>query len=181
VWPGSDPADYRDRISGSLKALRIVQLEWNWPSAPLCGLRRRGVAASLAGDCRIQHLNSTFVRCDVCRLSFPASFFDAVICLSSLEHVGLGVYGDTWHEPGDLAAVRELCRVLKSGGTLILSTPYDRRGEGWQCVYDSAGIVEPFSGLSIEKPIPREVWRYLAEGGQGAACEMSTRLKKRLA
>jgi SAM-dependent methyltransferase len=107
----------------------------------------------------VRHPNFAFVRCDVCQLSFPASFFDTVICLSTLEHVGLGFYGDTRHERGDLAAIRELSRVLKPGGKLILTTPYGRRGEGWQRVYDSAGIAELLAGLRIEKA------RYCVQAG----------------
>jgi SAM-dependent methyltransferase len=99
----------------------------------------------------VQHPNFTFVRGDVCRLDFEDSFFDAVVCLSTLEHVGLGFYGDHQHERGDLLAIRELRRVLKPGGKLVLTTPFGRRGEGWQRVYDAAGIAELLSGFKTER------------------------------
>ena len=45
-------------------------------------------------------------------LPFPASEFDAVLCLETVEHVS---------QPARL--VTELARVAKPGGTLVLSTP----------------------------------------------------------
>jgi ubiquinone/menaquinone biosynthesis C-methylase UbiE len=44
--------------------------------------------------------------------SFPDTCFDAVVCLELIEHV-----------QDHLAVIREIHRLLKPGGTLILSTP----------------------------------------------------------
>ena len=46
------------------------------------------------------------------RIEFPDEFFDAVICMGVLERVD-----------DDGAALREMVRVLKRGGTLIVSLP----------------------------------------------------------
>ena len=46
------------------------------------------------------------------RLPFPDGLFDTVICTETLEHV-----------PDDGAVVRELLRVLRRGGTLVISVP----------------------------------------------------------
>lgn len=49
-------------------------------------------------------------------LSFPDAMFDLVITQDVMEHVA---------EP--VPALNEFCRVLKPGGTLILSVPFDER------------------------------------------------------
>lgn len=59
------------------------------------------------------------------------SYYDAVICISTLEHVGCNnvVYtkhaSDDQYQPGDFAiAVKEMARVLKPGGSLYLTVPF---------------------------------------------------------
>lgn len=49
---------------------------------------------------------------DACALPFPDGTFDRVIASEVLEHV-----------PDDQAALRELCRVLRPGGTLAATVP----------------------------------------------------------
>lgn len=49
--------------------------------------------------------------------------FDAVISVSSIEHDGLGRYGDKLDPNGDLRAMADLKRLLKPGGILFLSVP----------------------------------------------------------
>jgi SAM-dependent methyltransferase len=49
---------------------------------------------------------------DACRLPFPDGTFDRVIASEVLEHV-----------PDDAAALSELCRVLRPGGTLAATVP----------------------------------------------------------
>jgi 2-polyprenyl-6-hydroxyphenyl methylase/3-demethylubiquinone-9 3-methyltransferase len=51
------------------------------------------------------------VRADVSRLPFPDEVFDVVVAGEILEHV---------HDLG--AVIREACRVLRTGGTLVLDT-----------------------------------------------------------
>ena len=45
--------------------------------------------------------------------------FDAVLSFSSVEHDGLGRYGDPLHPEGDLAAVTEIRSFLTPGGLLL--------------------------------------------------------------
>jgi SAM-dependent methyltransferase len=51
---------------------------------------------------------------DITEIPVPSASFDAVMCIEVLEHV-----------PDPTAAVRELVRVLRPGGTLILTAPFN--------------------------------------------------------
>lgn len=77
---------------------------------------------------------------------FSDNYFDWVVCLSTIEHVGLDntmLYTqDEAKRENDhdayLAAVKEFRRVLKPGGTLFLSMPYGRhRNHGWFQIFNA--------------------------------------------
>jgi SAM-dependent methyltransferase len=59
---------------------------------------------------------------DAKALDIADGAFDAVTTLGSVEHFGLGRYGDDLDLDGDRKAVREMTRVLRPGGFLILTT-----------------------------------------------------------
>lgn len=54
--------------------------------------------------------------------------FDCIFSYSSIEHDGLGRYGDPIHPLGDLAAVGEFAALLRPGGTLFLGLPVGKHG-----------------------------------------------------
>lgn len=83
------------------------------------------------------------VRGDVRDLPFPAAQFDLAFCISTLEHIGennRSYYQSQEEAAGDdVVALRELRRVLRPGGRLIVSVPFGLRQElGWQKQYDLA-------------------------------------------
>ncbi|MDP2848342.1 MAG: DUF268 domain-containing protein [Humidesulfovibrio sp.] len=49
--------------------------------------------------------------------------FDACLSISSMEHDGLGAYGDPINPNGDLETMQRTLKVLKPGGLLYLSVP----------------------------------------------------------
>jgi 2-polyprenyl-3-methyl-5-hydroxy-6-metoxy-1,4-benzoquinol methylase len=49
--------------------------------------------------------------------------FDLVYSISTIEHVGLGAYGDPFAPNGDALAVRHLWEKVRPGGRLFLSVP----------------------------------------------------------
>lgn len=66
---------------------------------------------------------------DLRALPFLSEWFDEVVCLSTLEHVGMdnrnyGATAETLASDDFLRAVAELVRVLKVGGALYISVPY---------------------------------------------------------
>ena len=55
----------------------------------------------------------------------PSNIFDAIIIISTIEHIGLKVYKQKVESTdGDIIALNEMKRILKPNGFLILTTPY---------------------------------------------------------
>jgi SAM-dependent methyltransferase len=76
-----------------------------------------GVAATFAamveaGELTEGSLHANVVQGDALHLPFPDGAFDRVICSEVLEHI-----------PDDLAAMAELTRVLRPGGTMAITVP----------------------------------------------------------
>jgi SAM-dependent methyltransferase len=49
--------------------------------------------------------------------------FDLITCLSTIEHIGLGRYGDPIDPWGDVKMAANLARLLRPGGVMLLSFP----------------------------------------------------------
>jgi SAM-dependent methyltransferase len=116
----------------------------------------------------------SYVYGDLRRSVFGDGVFDAVICISTIEHVGMdnSLYaGDaSAARPGDewefLEAVKELKRVLKPGSTVYITFPFGRHERhGWFQQLDAHRtdrLVETFApARSVET-----VFRYLPDGWQ---------------
>ncbi len=83
---------------------------------------------------------------DLRHSSFKGEFFDAIVCLSTLEHIGMDntfLYTDNESKKENnrwafLEAVVEFKRLLKKGGTLYVTVPYGRyKNHGWFQVFDA--------------------------------------------
>ncbi|MDQ4145080.1 MAG: methyltransferase domain-containing protein [Actinomycetota bacterium] len=78
--------------------------------------------------------------------------FDAVMCVSTIEHIGLAAY----EQPGedgraDLAAMRRIRELTKPGGLLVLTVPYGPAKVDEQSRrYDAAGLEELLGGWLVE-------------------------------
>jgi SAM-dependent methyltransferase len=85
---------------------------------------------------------------DLRHLPYRDEWFSTVVCLSTIEHVGLDntVYGAGAERSGDPAAeaaraMAELRRVTARGGTLLLSVPFGARSNrGWFRIFDEADV-----------------------------------------
>lgn len=76
----------------------------------------------------------TFYHQDILGNNLPRSFFDAVLLVSTIEHIGLLCYGQKPVVYGDMLAVSEVWFLLKPGGRLVLTVPVG-------CVRVDSGIV----------------------------------------
>ncbi len=60
---------------------------------------------------------------DLCSLPFKDESIQSLSCMHTVEHIGLGRYGDNLDVKGDIKAVNELKRVLKKEGNLLFVVP----------------------------------------------------------
>jgi hypothetical protein len=82
---------------------------------------------------------------DLRRLPYRDGWFSCVVCLSTLEHVGMDNrgYGDHSHSSDSppiecRRAMEELRRVTRAGGVLLVSVPFGKRDDrGWFRILDA--------------------------------------------
>ena len=146
------------------------------------------------------------VRADVRELPFADASFDQVLLVSTLEHVGADntVYGHGGEADaaGRLLALRELRRVLRPRGNLLVTVPLGEPGDhgwfrqddvrGWTRLYARAGFfVEEQEAYELGEqgwraaPVFRPAGVRYGERGPGASAvlcaELSPRRLRRLA
>jgi SAM-dependent methyltransferase len=74
-------------------------------------------------DYPFHHPNFQFTRADILAWDAPSAKFDAVVSISTIEHVGLGYSGDPLETSGDKVAVDKLYKSLKKNGRLYITLP----------------------------------------------------------
>lgn len=155
--------------SGTTLEVGFANAEDAYLAALIACRVERLVGADLA-ERTIEGLES--VTADARELPFADEVFDTVLLVSTLEHIGAdnAVYGIAHDDdPGArLAALRELRRVLRSTGRLLVTVPLGEPGDhGWFRQDDVRGWTALFreAGLFVEEQEPYE----LGEAGWHAA------------
>jgi SAM-dependent methyltransferase len=81
----------------------------------------------------------------------PETRFDAVLCISTLEHIGSGEYGQAENVDGDAAALARLHDLAVEDGLLVLTTPYGKHTEGEGArVYDRKRLEDLLADWRVE-------------------------------
>lgn len=60
---------------------------------------------------------------DLTNLSFETDSIPSISCMHTIEHIGLGRYGDPIDPKADLKAINELIRVVRKGGDILFVAP----------------------------------------------------------
>ena len=147
-----------DRLLPSLEGLHIVTL------APEdVAFTERGVS---------------YLYADLRELPLQDGLYDAVVSISTLEHVGMdnSTYGDTQGRADDpdrelRRALGELRRVARPGARLFVTVPYGRREDrGWFRQFDAAAIAELVGTLGPPS-VSVTVYAYAPSGWQVSSLE----------
>ena len=72
----------------------------------------------------LSNLKSKFS--DLTNIKIESNSLLSVSCMHTIEHVGLGRYGDPIDPEGDLKAISELKRITKKNGALLIVVPIGR-------------------------------------------------------
>lgn len=77
--------------------------------------------------------------------------FDTIITISTIEHSGLGRYGDTEEVDGDLKAMRHMSELLCDEGQFFLSVPLglDKIHYPWHRIYGRERLPKLLSGWKM--------------------------------
>jgi len=113
----------------------------------------------------------SYVYEDLRQLPYCDGLFDWIVCLSTIEHVGMdnalytGAAAKDELRPKDyLVALAELKRVLKPGGVLYLTAPFGKAADhGWFQVFDHE-MVEALIRNFEPTDVREDYFLYRAEG-----------------
>lgn len=98
------------------------------------------------------------LRMDARMMGFRDEVFDKVICISTIEHIGMPPTHhlvSEYNALGDVTALSEIFRILKKGGTGILTVPYeDKNIQGYireHRIYNSSTLARLITRFHVKK------------------------------
>ena len=100
---------------------------------------------------KIKLTNLTTGRANLSALPFPTDSIESLSCMHVIEHIGLGQYGDPLDYDGDLKAINEITRVLKSDGDMLFVVPIGKPKIMFNAhrVYSYQQIMSYFSNYNL--------------------------------
>jgi SAM-dependent methyltransferase len=96
--------------------------------------------------------NLTSKSANLTKLHFENNSIPSLSCMHTVEHIGLGRYGDEIDPNGDRKAMSELERVLAPGGNLFFVVPVGKDLLRFNAhrIYSYDQIVNTFTGLTLK-------------------------------
>lgn len=88
---------------------------------------------------------------DLCNIPLESNSLPSISCMHTIEHIGLGRYGDPIDPNGDITAVKELIRVTEKDGDILFATPVGKPRIEFNAhrVYSYELIMEMFTGCRL--------------------------------
>jgi SAM-dependent methyltransferase len=89
---------------------------------------------------------------DLMKLPFEDNSVTSLSCMHTIEHIGLGRYGDPMDPQGDLKAIKELKRVLAKNGDLLFVVPIGKEARiefNAHRIYTYEQIIKYFEELKL--------------------------------
>lgn len=86
-------------------------------------------------------------------LSLPSDSIPSLSCMHTVEHVGLGRYGDAIDPEGDIQAAHELSRVTAKGGSLLFVVPIGKAKIQFNAhrIYSYHMVIDMFPDLTLQE------------------------------
>lgn len=90
---------------------------------------------------------------DLTNIFFESNSIESVSCMHTVEHIGLGRYGDPIDPDGDIKAINELKRIVKKGGNLLFVTPIGKPKIMFNAhrIYSYEMIMEAMIGFTLKE------------------------------
>lgn len=119
------------------------------------------------------HPNFHFERGDIMNTDYPDNFFDHIYEVSTFEHIGMaGRYGVLRNDmEGDIKAMKEVFRILKPGGSFLLTEAFGERErlvKPWGRIYSTSRLMRLAEDFTILDKVfwardSNEYWRQCSE------------------
>jgi len=90
-------------------------------------------------------------------ITSSSAYCDSLSCLHTIEHFGLGRYGDPINPEGYKIGIKNMAQLLKNDGTLYLSTPIGKE----RVEFDANWIFDPKSIINCAKDSNLELKRLM--------------------
>ncbi len=102
-------------------------------------------------ELNLNNLESGFA--ELKKLNFADNSIASLSCMHTIEHIGLGRYGDEIDPAGDIKSINELKRVLKPGGDLLFVTPVGKSKIEFNAhrIYSFEQILDYFSPFLLKE------------------------------
>ena len=134
INPYQDKNKFKPTLKRYLYAIKgkhvaVVGTEVPWIEAIVLNLGAEKVTTMEYRDLHIEHPRVSVVTPFQYASRFlnrKAETFDTVVSYSSIEHTGLGRYGDPLMPYGDMEAIAQIWCAMKPGGYLFLAVPMNR-------------------------------------------------------